>query len=351
MLNRAFFQKKIQGKNTDLFILKNDRKTEVAITNYGARLVSCSVFNRIGEQVDVITGFKSLDEYLNTPDPYYGCIVGRFANRVAFGKFSLEGQAYSLPVNNGVNHLHGGPEGFHVQVWDVEKVNDQELVLKYHSLHGEQGYPGNLNVKVLFALSAEDELSIEYHATTDRTTIVNLTSHPFFNLNGEGSGSITEHLVSIHADFFTPIDEAMIPTGEIRKVEGSPFDFRKPMPIGAHIENSDSQLNYGNGYDHNFVLKKSSPNAFELAATAYAHSSGIQMDVYTTEPGIQLYTGNFMMGRNTFKNGSRDNFRTALCLETQHFPDSPNHPAFPSVELSSDKAFYSKTMYAFSVRK
>jgi aldose 1-epimerase len=350
MLNQILFQKDIQGKRTDLFILKNKRKTEVAITNYGARLVGCSVVNRIGELVDVITGFGSLDEYLNTPDPYYGCIVGRFANRVAYGKFFLEGMEYSLPVNNGVNHLHGGPEGFHAQVWDVEKATTSELVLCYYSPHGEQGYPGNLKVKVIFKLSETDELSIEYQATTDHTTIVNLTSHPFFNLNGEGSGLITDHQVSIQADFFTPINEALIPTGELRKVDDSPFDFRKPKTIGAHIQNTDRQVEYGNGYDHNFVLKKSAPNAFELAASVYSQASGIHMDVYTTEPGIQLYTGNFMMGRNSFKNGAIDNFRTALCLETQHFPDSPNHPAFPSVVLTSDKAFYSKTVYAFSVR-
>ncbi|MFZ1800798.1 MAG: aldose epimerase family protein, partial [Chitinophagaceae bacterium] len=272
-----------------------------------------------------------------------------YANRIAKGKFSLEGKNYILAVNNGVNHLHGGNKGFSRVVWDAKKENDTTLTLNYLSKDGEENYPGNLQVKVIYRLT-KNALEINYEATTDKTTIINLTNHTYFNLNGEGSGNIDGHSLMIAAKKFTPIDATMIPTGEIKNVQGTPFDFQRPQNIGAGINDSaDLQIKFGGGYDHNFVLDKLA-NRFEKVAEISSDHSRIGMDIFTTEPGLQFYSGNFMDGTHILKSGVKDNYRTAFCLETQHFPDSPNEVNFPSTVLKPGEIFRSKTTYAFGIK-
>jgi aldose 1-epimerase len=317
----------------------------VAITNYGARIVALWFPDSKGEPVDVVTGFDSIKNYLASSESYHGAIIGRFANRIAHGRFHLNGKEYQLFLNNPPNHLHGGPQGFHNQVWEVEKESRTELTLSYISPDGEEHYPGKLTVDLTYSVTNANELVIGYTARTDATTIINLTSHPFFNLNGQGTGPVYDHLLQVEADEYTLVNDQLIPTG-IAAVEGTPFDFRETRSIGARIDNEDEQLAFGSGYDHNFVLKG---KGMRKVATVTGDQTHITMEVHTDQPGMQLYSGNFMKGENTVKYGLKDGYRFAFCLETQHFPDAPNHPEFPSTVLEPGEVFQSRTIYKFSI--
>ena len=345
------FQTDIEGKKTDLYQLKNE-KIEVYITNYGARIVSLLSPDRKGIMGDVVLGFKSIADYQKAKTPYHGCLIGRYGNRIAKGKFKLNGAVYELPINNNENHLHGGPDGFHNQVWDVITVNQNSIVMTYVSKDGEMGYPGNLSVEVTYAING-NELSIAYKAKTDKATPVNLTNHAFFNLAGEAKGSINDHLLMINASHFTPVDEGLIPLGEIQSLEDSPFDFRRAKTIGRDLNQqvSDIQLSRGGGYDHNFVLDKESQGSMSFAARVVDPKSGRQMDIFTEEPGMQFYGGNFMDGSDVGKYGTKFEYRASFALETQHYPDSPNQPKFPSTILNPGETYQTKSIYKFSNSK
>jgi aldose 1-epimerase len=346
------FQQTINGKQTNLYVLKNKNNMAAAITNYGARVVSLLVPDKNGKITDVVVGFDNVKDYTEGGDTYFGAVVGRYGNRIAKGKFKLDGKEYTLATNNGPNHLHGGNKGFSRVVWDAQQPNDSTLALTYVSKDGEEGYPGNLTSKVVCTVTGNNELKIAYEATTDKKTVVNLTNHSYFNLNGQGSGTINNHIMMINADKFTPVDSTLIPTGKIAPVANTPLDFRSPTAIGSRInDTSNIQLKYGKGYDHNFVLNKNSGAELNKAAGVEGDASGIVMDVYTKEPGVQFYGGNFMNGSHTIKSGKKDDYRTAFCLETQHYPDSPNHPQFPSTTLEPGKTYTTETVYVFSVKK
>lgn len=344
------FQQTIDGKQTDLYVLKN-KNIEAAITNYGARVVSLLVPDKNGKMTDVVVGFDNVNDYTQGGDTYFGAIVGRYGNRIAKGKFKLDGKEYTLATNNGPNSLHGGNKGFSRRVWDAQKLNDSTLQLTYVSKDGEEGYPGNLTAKVTYTLTSNEGLKIDYEATTDKKTVVNLTNHSYFNLNGEGSETINNHLMMINADKFTPVDSTLIPTGKLEPVANTPFDFRSPTAIGARINDTNNiQLKYGKGYDHNFVINKPT-SGLTKAAEVLGDQSNIIMNVYTDQPGVQFYGGNFMNGSHTIKGGKKDDHRTAFCLETQHYPDSPNHPDFPSTTLEPGQVYKTTTVYEFSVKK
>lgn len=349
-LNEANFETQFNGKRIQLFTLENTQGSCIQLTNYGARIVSIWMPDKEGKYADVNTGFATGDDYLNANAPYYGNTVGRFANRIAKGQFKIDSLAYQLPINNGVNSIHGGSEGLFKQVWDIAKVNSNEIVFSYLSPDGDQGYPGNMQLYVSFSLSDDNELIIAYEATTDKATPINLSNHAFFNLGGEASGTILDHELYINADYYTPLDSTQIPTGVIETVTNTPYDFKKSTMIGARIEEDFDQLKMGNGYDMNLVLNKENDH-LSHAATLYDPTSGRVMDVYTTEPGIQLYTGNFMNGSDIGKFGKPLNKREGVCLETQHYADSPNQSQFPNTILQAGETFSSKTIYKFSVVK
>lgn len=344
------FTDTVDGKPVALYTLENKNGMKASFTNYGGRITSLLVPDKNGKMIDVVVGFGSIEDYLKSTEAYFGATIGRYGNRVAKGKFTLEGKEYDLPKNNGPNTLHGGEKGFESVVWDVEQPDSTTLVLTYLSKDGEQGFPGNLTVKVTYSLTADNELRMEYEAETDQKTVVNLTNHAFFNLNGEGSGTILNHLVQINADKYTPVDSTLIPLGALEPVAGTPFDFRQPQTIGARIEQDNMQLKNGKGYDHNFVLNKAA-GEIGHAATVIGDQSGVKMDIYTEEPGLQFYSGNFMQSKNTFKGGAKDDFRTAFCMETQHFPDSPNQPSYPSTVLNPGDKYHTVSIYKFSVEK
>ncbi|MCQ6960103.1 aldose epimerase family protein [Mucilaginibacter aquariorum] len=346
----ASFNAKVENKQVKLYTLKNKNGVEVAITNYGGRLVSLLVPDRKGKLVDVILGYENLKNYRELKENYFGALIGRYGNRIAKGKFTLDGKLYQVNVNDGPNSLHGGANGFFKQVWDVTKVTGQTLELSYLSKDGEEGYPGNLKIIVAYTLKDDNSLEIAYQATTDKTTVINLTNHAYFNLNGaSGTNGITNHLLQINADAYTPVDSLLIPTGKVETVKGSAFDFTTAKAIGKDIGLKDQQLAYGKGYDHNFVLNKHRDN--EAVVTLLSPVTGIQMQVFTTEPGIQFYSGNFLKGDDkNGKGGVAYKYRSALCLETQHFPDSPNQPGFPSTVLTPGKAYNTVTTYSFTTK-
>ena len=346
---RENFRAEYDGKLTDLFVLRNNKGMVATITNYGARLVNLFVPAKNEQLVDVVIGFDTVEGFKHSSEAYYGATVGRYANRIAHGKFLLEGKEYRLAINNGPNHLHGGIKGFQDVVWQAEQLDDASVVLIYRSPDGEEGYPGNLDVEVLYTITDDNELKIDFKAATDKTTVVNLTNHAYFNLNGLGSGSIENHLLQINADYYTPIDETSIPLGILEPVAGSPFDFRKPHTIGSRIDEDHLQLQHGHGYDHNFVLNKSVGEKLGFAASAVGDKTGVVMEVFTQEPGIQLYTGNFMKGNNVIKGGFRDERHHAFCLETQRFPDSPNKPSFPSAILQPEDVYQTTTVFRFGL--
>jgi len=347
-LDSTKFQKEIDGKRTNLYILKNKNNMQAAFTNYGGRLVSLLVPDSAGKLVDVVVGFDSVDGYAQSTEPYFGATIGRYGNRIAKGKFTLDGKPYTLATNNGQNSLHGGKKGYQYVVWDAKQTNDHTLELSYLSKDMEEGYPGNLNVKVTYSLTDDNELKMDYEATTDKRTVVNLTNHAFFNLNGEGSGSILNHVLQIYADQFTPVDTTLIPLGTNIPVQNTPFDFNTPTTIGKRIDAVNEQITAGKGYDHNYVLKGTKGLGMTHAATVKGDKSNIVMDVYTQEPGLQFYSGNFMQSKNKFKGGTTDDFRSAFCLETQHYPDSPNQPSFPSTILDPGKVYKTSSIYKFS---
>lgn len=347
-LKKTAFGKTSTGEAVDLYRLSNTKGVEASIINYGGIVVSLKTPDRNNKTSDVVLGFDSLEGYLGN-HPYFGAIIGRYGNRIAKGRFSLDGQEYQLAKNNGENHLHGGIRGFDKVVWRArENAASNRVELSYLSKDGEEGYPGNLSVTVTYTLTENSELKIDYDATTDRTTVVNLTNHSYFDLRGqEGQGDISGHRIMIAADRFTPVDSGLIPTGELRAVEGTPFDFRQPRAIGEKINADDEQIRIGKGYDHNFVLNAGG-GTLALAARVTEPETGRVMEVYTTEPGVQFYTGNFLDGSITGKGGKRYAHRSGFCLETQHFPDSPNKPSFPSVVLKPGNRYRTTTVYQFS---
>lgn len=346
-VSKTGFGQLSDGSAVELFSLTNQNGMVVKITNYGGIITSILVPDKQDNLIDVVLGFDNLEDYTKE-HPYFGAIIGRYGNRIRKGKFALDGQEFTLAVNNGPNHLHGGLQGFDKVLWTAETKPDKAaLSLSYISKDMEEGYPGNLEVTVEYALNNNNELSIAYKATTDKRTVVNLTNHTYFNLRGAGNGNILNHELMINASNFTPVDDTLIPTGEIRPVKNTPFDFGALKAIGSRINQGTEQLKFGGGYDHNFVLnKKGQP--LELAAKVLEPDSGRKMEVYTTEPGLQFYSGNFLDGTLKGKNDSIYKFRYGFCLETQHFPDSPNQGHFPSVVLNPGETYASATTYRFS---
>ncbi|SUZ85558.1 uncharacterized protein METZ01_LOCUS38412 [marine metagenome] len=350
LLNKSDFQKNIDGKKTDLFVLRNKNGVISEITNYGARVVSLWVPDLNGSFDDIVLGCSTLDDYISIKERYFGATIGRYANRIKNGKFKINNTDFILKKNNGPNHLHGGNIGYNDVVWEGKQLDNQTVEFKYLSKNMEEGYPGNLNVKVIYHLSDQNELKIEYFANTDEPTYVNLTHHSFFNLLGAGNGNINDHLLYINAKSFTPIDSKLIPTGKIELAEGTPFDFNILTKIGKRLNDEDEQLKFGNGYDHNFVLNNSNSTDI-LAARVIEKKSGRILEVYTNEPGMQLYGGNFLDGKTIGKQSKAYNYRSAFCLETQHFPDSPNNPNFPNTLLKPKDNYYSICIYKFLVKK
>ncbi len=351
-ITKALFGKTADGAAVDLYTLVNARGMKATITNFGGIVVSLWVPDRDGKEADVVLGFDKLDGYLGK-HPYFGALVGRYGNRIAEGQFELDGKTYKLAQNNDGNHLHGGLKGFDKQLWAASSSmtgDGPQLVLSYLSSDGEEGYPGSLSVQVTYTLTEENALKIHYHATTDKPTPVNLTNHSYFNLAGQGEGDILGHQVELFADRFTPVDQGLIPTGELRSVAGTPMDFRQPAAIGARVDQDDEQLVLGKGYDHNFVLKKTKPGALELAARVYEPTHGRVLEVLTTEPGVQFYVGNFLDGTNIGKGNRVYQHRYGFCLETQHFPNSPNLLQFPSTILRPGESYDTTTVYRFSTR-
>jgi len=343
------FEKTIDGKAVHLYTLSNKNGVKAMITNYGGRLVSLWVPDKKGKLIDVVAGFDSVEGYQKSTEPYFGATIGRYGNRIAKGKFMLDGKPYTLFVNNGVNTLHGGKPGFQEVVWDAKEKGTKSLTLDYLAKDMEAGFPGNLKVTVVYTLRNDNALEISYKATTDKNTVINLTNHAFFNLNGESSGSILDHQVQINADQYTPIDSTFIPLGKPEPVKGTPFDFTTSKTIGERIGVKNAQLTNGKGYDHNYILK--AHLATEPIAVVSGDKSGVVMSVFTDQPGLQFYSGNFMQRKNTMKGNHKDEFRTAFAMETQHFPDSPNQPSYPSTVLKPGQTYKTASVYQFSVQK
>ena len=351
-ITREAFGTTTDGKSVDAFTLTNAKGLELRAITYGATIISLRVPDRQGHLDDIVLGYPTLAGYLEK-SPYFGAIVGRYGNRIAKGRFTLDGKTYALATNNGPNHLHGGIKGFDKVVWSVDSSHQDSsatLTFSYTSPAGEEGYPGTLQARVTYTLTDQNELRVDYSATTDAPTPVNLTQHSYFNLAGAGSGDILGHELMISADRFTPVDSTLIPTGEIALVAGTPFDFRTPTAIGARIAQNDVQLKRGGGYDHNWVLNRKGPD-LALAARLAEPTTGRTLEVFTTEPGIQFYSGNFLDGTITGKDGRVYQHRYGLCLETQHFPDSPNHSNFPSTILRPGQEYRSTTVFRFGVSK
>jgi aldose 1-epimerase len=350
-MNKEPFGKTPDGKEVDIYTLKNSAGMEARIMTYGGILVSLKVPDKDGKLADVVLGYDSLSQYIAN-NPYFGALIGRYGNRIGKARFTLHGKEYTLAANNGPNSLHGGLKGFDKVVWGVKDADSKEgksLALTYVSKDGEEGYPGTLSVEVTYTLADSNELRIDYKATTDKPTVLNLTQHSYFNLAGAGDGDILKEVLFIDADRFTPVDATLIPTGELKTVKGTPLDFTQPTPIGARINDRDQQLKYGLGYDFNWVLNKKE-GELTLAARVQDPSSGRIMEVYTTEPGLQFYSGNFLDGTAIGKGGLKYGHRYGFCLETQHFPDSPNEPKFPSTELDPGQTYTSTTIYKFSAK-
>jgi aldose 1-epimerase len=350
-ITKETFGKLPDGREVSMYTLVNAKGYKVKITNYGAKVVSLEAPDRNGKVADVVLGYDKLEQYL-AGDKFYGSTVGRYANRIAKGHFKLDSVVYTLAINNAPNSLHGGPNGFHSVLWNSEVIQNAgypALKLTYHSPDKEEGYPGNMDVTVIYTWTADNSLKIEYEATTDKNTVCNLTNHAIFNLRGAGNGDILLQELMINADGFTPVDTTLIPTGEIRPVKGTVMDFTTPTAIGKRITDSYEQLIKGKGYDHNYVLR--TPGSIKtLAASVYEPESGRVMEVYTTEPGLQFYSGNFLNGRDTGKGNTKYPFRTGFALEAQKFPDSPNQPTFPSCVLKKGDKYTQVSIYKFSAR-
>jgi len=339
----------VDGRAITLYTLTNSHGMEVRAMNYGGIIVSIRVPDRNEQFADVVLGHETLDGYRPNP-PFFGAIVGRYANRIANGTFKLDGETYTLPKNDGPNTLHGGDKGFDKAVWDAEPLKGRTgVAFSYFSKNGDEGFPGNLRVKVTYTLTNANALDIDYEATTDKATPINLSNHSYFNLKGEGNGDILDHEIMINADRFTPVNKNLIPTGELRPVKGTPLDFTTPTKIGARIDDNYDQLVLAHGYDHNFVINRQG-GGLVLAARVYEPTTGRTLEVSTTQPGVQFYTGNFLDGTITGKQGHVYKRRYGFCLETQHFPDSPNHPSFPNTILRPGETFREKTVFKFSAK-
>jgi aldose 1-epimerase len=343
---------KVDGKDVELFTLTNAKGLVMTVTNYGGIVTSFLVPDKAGKMADIVLGYSDVDGYVKN-NPYFGAIIGRYGNRIGKGKFTLEGKQYSLSINNGENTLHGGAKGFDKVVWNAKEVKSAGAAgveFTYASKDGEQGFPGNLSATVVYWLTNNNEFKVEYTAVTDKPTVVNLTQHNYWNLSGEGSGDILSEELMLNADRYTPVDAGLIPTGELAAVKGTPMDFTKPAVIGSRINADFEQLKFAKGYDHNWVLNQKKPGVMTHAATLYDPKSGRVMEVTTTEPAIQFYSGNFLDGSIIGKIGKPYGFRNGLCLETQHYPDSPNKPAFPSTTLKPGQAYTTSTVYKFFTR-
>ena len=349
-LKKEDFQTTLNGKNTNLYILKNSQGYEVAITNYGGAVVAIMVPDKNGNVANVIQGYDNIKDIINTPEPYRSTLIGRYGNRIKDGKFTLNGKEYNLAINNAPNALHGGPAGFHAQVWDAFQMSDNTLVLNYVSPYLEEGFTGEMKVTVVYSFSDDNELVIGYMATTNKKTIINLTNHGYFSLAGiaDPTPTVDDLICEINADFFIPVDNTCIPTGEILKVEGTPFDFRKPKAVGQDIDADNEQIKNGNGYDHCYVLNKKEEGELSFAARITEPNSGRTMEVYTTEPGMQFYSDNWGTGQKG-QHGATFPRRSAVCFEAQHFPDTPNRPYFPSVVIRPGQQYKQKTIYKFGV--
>ncbi len=345
------FAENINGEETQLIYLKNKNNLQAAITNYGARLVSLLVPDRDENFISVVVGFDSIKNYINAHAPYYGATIGRYANRIADGKLIIDNKLYQLSINNNTNTNHGGKNGFNNKVWRIIDATANSVKLTYFSKDMEEGFPGNLSASVIYTLTDDNELKISYGGSTDKKTVVNFTNHAFFNLNGEGNELITDHILKINAEKFTPINDRQLPTGEFKSVENTPFDFRSEREIGRSINDNDLQVKYGSGYDHNFILNKTSGAEFQLAAIVSSPHTGIVMEVFTDQPGVHFFTANAFKGLDTGRTGKPILFRSAFCLETQHFPDSQNHLNFPTTILSPREIYKTETVYKFSVQR
>lgn len=349
-LKKADFQTEVNGKKTDLFILKNQQGMEVCITNFGGRIVSVMVPDKEGNMRDVVLGFDSIQDYMKYPSDF-GASIGRYANRINKGQITIDGVTFQLPQNNFGHCLHGGPKGFQYQIFNVDSISTQTLILSYLAKNGEEGFPGNLTCQITFCLTDNNAIDIRYSAETDRTTVVNMTNHSYFNLDGDPAQSNTNYLLTINADYYTPIDNTFMTTGEIAKVEGTDMDFRTPVTIGKRINNyMFEQLKNGNGYDHNWILNTQG-DIHQKCATLESLKTGITLEVYTNEPGIQVYTGNFLDGSLIGKKGVVYNQRASVCLETQKYPDTPNKPNWPTALLKPGEKYNSRCIYKFSVKK
>jgi len=343
------FQTEVNGKKTDLYVLRNKNNMEVCVTNFGGRIVSVMVPDKNGKMQDVVLGFDSIQDYITKPSDF-GASIGRYANRINQGRFTLDGVEYQLPRNNYGHCLHGGPQGFQYRVFDAKQTDEQHLELTYFAEDGEEGFPGNITCKVFMNLTDENAIDISYEAETDKPTIVNMTNHSYFNLDGDAVSN-SEHLLTLNADYYTPVDSTFMTSGKIASVEDTPMDFRKPTPVGKHINEFDFiQLKNGNGYDHNWVLNTKG-DIKSKCASLKSTKTGIVLDVYTNEPGIQMYAGNFLNGTLKGKKGRTYNQRASVCLETQKYPDTPNKPEWPSATLRPGEKYNSRCIFKFSVEK
>lgn len=351
LLAKSAFEKVVNGKEVSIYTLKNGDLT-MQVTNLGGRVVSLWVPDRDGQMEDIVLGNANIDSYLNpSGERYLGPIVGRYANRIAKGQFTLDGATYQLPINNNGQTLHGGLKGLDLVVWNVDSFNENQITLSYLSPDGEDGFPGNLTLRMIYTLTPDNEFKIEYEATTDKTTVINLSHHGVFNLKGEGNGTITDHILKINASGITPVDSVLIPTGEILSIENTPFDFRKPMAIGDRINEAHEQLKNGAGYDHNWVVDRNTEKEVEFVASIYEPTNGRIMEVWSDQPGIQFYSGNFFDGKSVGKYGRTQNYREGFALETQHFPDSPNHESFPSTRLDPEDTYSQICIYKFKIKE
>lgn len=350
-LDKKNFETEVNGKKVGLFVLKNTNGMEVCVTNYGGRIVSVLVPDKDGNKKDVVIGFDSIQDYINVPGNNYGAAIGRYGNRIGNGTFELDGVKYDLPKNNFGHTLHGGDKGFHTVVFDANQIDDKTIELTYLSKDGEEGFPGNLKTKITYTLKDDNAIDIKYEAETDKPTVVNLTNHTYFNMDGDPDSKNTDWLLMLNADKYTPVDSTFMTTGEILPVEGTDMDFRTPTAIGTRIDNYDFiQLKNGKGYDHNWVLNTGG-DINKVAATLESPKTGIVLETYTTEPGLQFYAGNFMDGKDKGKKGKANQYRAAVCLETQKYPDTPNKKDWPSATLRPGEKYTSETIYKFSVKK